>query len=230
MAKKRVSRTRKRELEQPDEFITFSQQMLQLAAKYKVHLSIALGLIVVLGITLAGMLYFADKAENKAFFMLGQGLNKYQTIVKSSDPDQAYMAVADDFKLIIQKYSGKVGGKLARVIFANLCYNAGQYDQAIDLYNTSLSDFGDNQFLKNIVLSSLGYAYEAIGDYKKAATYFEMIASAPDYTMKDEALFNLAQIYSALGDYEGSSSAFKKIISDHDDSIYLEIVKERIPG
>lgn len=230
MVKKRVSRTRKRELEQPDEFITFSQQMLELATKHKFHLSIALGAVVVLSITVAGILYFENRAENTAFFLLGQGLNKYQATVQSSGSEQAYLDVAGDFDLIMQKYSGKVGGKLARIFWANMCFNAGKYDKAIALYNASLSDFGDNQFLKNIVLNSLAYAYEAVGDHAKAAAHFEMLASAADYSMKDEALFNLAQIYAASGNYEQSSSAFKQIVSDHDDSIYLEIAKERIPG
>ncbi|MBL7208326.1 MAG: tetratricopeptide repeat protein, partial [Desulfobacterales bacterium] len=190
----------------------------------------ALGLFVVFSIALAGMLYVTDKAENKAFFLLAQDLNKYQSIIKTSSPDRAYLDVADDFKLIMQQYPRKVGGKFARFMFANICYKAGNYDKAIELYNQALSEFGDNPFFKSLVLNSLGYAYEAKADYKQAATYFEMIASEPDYRMKDEALFNLAQIYAAKGNDDGRLNAFKKIVSDHSDSIYLEIAKEKIPG
>ena len=167
--------------------------------------------------------------KTRPFSCWRQGLNKYQNMLKTSSPEKAYLDVAGDFKLIMQQYPRKAGGKLARYLYANICYNAGNYDKAIELYNQALSDFGDNLFLKNLVLSSLGYAYEAKADYKTAATYFEMIASEPDYRMKDEALFNLAKIYAAMGNDDGCLNAFKKIVSDHRDSIYAEIAKERIP-
>ena len=230
MAQKRVSRSRKRDLEQPDRFTNFTHNLLQFATKHKVYLSVALGLIITLSIAIAGMLYFANKAEDKALALLAQSQNKYQTIIKNSSPDQAYLDVANDFKLIMQKYPGKMGGKLAQFMFANICYQAGYYDQAIELYNQSLSDFGDNPFIKNLILSSLGYSHEAKKEYKPAAKYFEMLVSSPDYSMKDEALFNLAQIYAGMGNYERRLNAFKKIISDHKDSMYLEVAKESIPG
>ncbi|MEE8430290.1 MAG: tetratricopeptide repeat protein [Candidatus Desulfatibia sp.] len=230
MARKRVSRSRKRDLEQPDRFTNFAQNLLQFATKHKVYLCTALGLIITLSIAIAAMLYFANKAEDKALALLAQSQNKYQTIIKNSSPDQAYSDVADDFKLIMQKYSGKIGGKLARFMFANICYQAGKYDQAIELYNQSLSDFGDNPFIKNLILSSLGYSHEAKKEFKTAAKYFEMLVSAPDYRMKDEALFNLAQIYAGMGNYDRRLNALKKIVSDYNDSMYLEIAKENIPG
>jgi len=230
MAFKRVSRARKRDLEEPDRITTLLNELLEFATKYKVHLSTALGFIVVVSIGVAGAFYFKNQAENKASALLSHGLNKYQAIANQNGPGQAYLDVVDDFNLIIRKYSGKEGGKLAKLMFANMCYNSGNFDKAIELYNQSLQDFSENPFLKNLVSSSLGYSHEAQKDYKTAANYFEMIVAAPDYSMQDEALFKLAGAYAAMGNYEGRLNALKKIISDHKDSIYLEVVKEKIPG
>lgn len=225
-----MSRSRKRDLEQPDRLTNFAQNLLQFATKHKIYLSTALGLVITLSIAIAGWLYFANKAEDKALALLAQSQNKYQAIIENSTPELAYLDVANDFKLIMQKYSGKMGGKLAQFIFANICYQAGYYDQAIELYNQSLSDFGDNPFIKNLILNSLGYSHEAKKEYKPAAKYFEMLVSASDYRMKDEALFNLAQIYAGTGNSERRLNALKTIISDYKDSIYLEIAKESLPG
>ena len=230
MALKRVSRARKRDLEEPDRITVFLNELLEFATKYKVHLSSALGVIVVVIIGVAGVFYSTNKAENKASALLSNGLNKYQAIANKNGPGQAYLEVVDDFNLIIRKYSGKEGGKLAKLMFANICYNSGDFGKAIELYNQSLQDFGDNPFLKNLVLSSLGYSHEAQKDYKTAANYFKMLASAPDHSIQDEALFKLAGIYAAMGNYEERLNALKKIISYHNDSIYLEIVKENISG
>jgi len=230
MAFKRVSRARKRDLEEPDRIAIFMNELLEFATKYKVHLTSALAVIVVVAIGVAAIFYFTNKAENKASVLLSHGLNKYQAIADKNSPGQAYLDVVDDFNLIIRKYSGNEGGKLAKLMFANICYNSGNYDKAIDLYNQSLQDFDDNPFLINLVLSSLGYSYEAQKDYTAAANYFKMIVAAPDYRLQDEALFKLAGVYAAMGDYEGRLNSLKKIISDHKDSIYLEIVKENLAG
>ena len=72
--------------------------------------------------------------------------------------------------------------------------------------------------------------YQAKKDYQAAANHFEKIVSEPDVPMKDEALFNLGEIYEKLGNTEKSQAAFKKILSDYTDSIYIEVVKERIAG
>ena len=230
MAFKRVSRARKRDLEEPDRITIFLNELLEFATKYKVHLSAALGVIVVVIIGVAGFFYSTNKAENKASALLSNGLNKYQAIANKNGPGQAYLDVVDDFNLIIRNYSGKKGGKLAKLMFANICYDSGNFDKAINLYNQSLQDFGDNPFLKNLVLSGLGYSHEAQKDYKTAANYFKMIVASSDFSMRDEALFKLAGAYAAMGDYEERLNALKKIISDHKDSIYIEIVKEKMSG
>ena len=145
-------------------------------------------------------------------------------------PDTAYRNVKKDFQLILEKYSGKDTGKLARIIFANICYNGGDYDQAIRLYHTSLEEFNENIFIKNQILSNLGHTYEKKKDSKSAAKYFEMIVSGPDIVMKDEALFHLGKLYAEMGKTDLSINAFKKILSDYTDSIYIEMIREKVAG
>ena len=199
MAFKRVSRARKRDLEEPDRITGFLNEFSEFATKYKVHLLAALGLLVAVIIGVSGVFYFTNKAENKASALLGRGLHKYLTIANQSGLDQAYLEVVDDFNLIINQYSGKQGGKIAKLMFANICYDSGKYGQAIELYNQSLKDFDDNPFLKKLILSSLAYSHLAQKDYRAAADYFEMIASVPDASMQDEALFNLAMVLERQG-------------------------------
>ncbi|OEU68093.1 MAG: hypothetical protein BBJ57_13500 [Desulfobacterales bacterium PC51MH44] len=230
MAKKRISRSRKRDLNEPDEFITFWTKIFEFTSKYRVQFTCALGFIVALIIVVVGIVYFSKKSEDKAFALLQQGITKYQTVLQNNEPDKAYLDVEKDFQLILEKYSVRDGGKLAKFIYANICYNAKEYNKAIELYNKSLVDFNAEPFVKNLVLNGLGYSYKAKNDYKTAVKYFEMLASASDYSIKDEALFNLGGLYAAMGNNDKSMNAFKKILSDHSDSMYIEIVKERTAG
>ena len=48
--------------------------------------------------------------------------------------------------------------------------------------------------------------------------------------MQDEALFNLGRIYHTLGNPEKSKASYEKIVSDHPDSIYIELAKDKVAG
>jgi len=173
---------------------------------------------------------FLKKSEDKAFALLQQGIINYQTELKNSTPEKAFLDVENDLQRVMDKYSNRAGGKLAGFIYANICYAAKDYDKAIELYNKSLINFNHELFIKDLILNGLGYAYLSKKDFKTAAKYFEIIASDPNYKIKDEALFNLGELYAAMGDQDKSTTAFKQIISDHSDSMYIELVKERVTG
>ena len=162
--------------------------------------------------------------------MLGQSMMEYNSLKSQKSPDEVYSAVSGSFENILQKYSSKDSGKLARLMYANICYDAGQYKQAIDLYNASLKDFENHPVIHSQVINSLGYAYEQQKDYSTAVSYFEKISAAPGQILRDEALFHLGRLYDKLGQPEKSKAAYQKILSDHPDFIYIDMVKERIAG
>ena len=228
MAKKRI--TRKQLLKGSDEFISFSSRLLQSAIKYKVQISFALGAIALLVIVVSGIRYFSNKAENRAFTLLNQAVTGYNFIVKDNGPEKAYQDIGQHFDFIIKKYSKKDAAKLAGLIYANICYNAGDYEKATALYNKSLKDFKNYPLIKTFILSGIGYNHEEENDYKAAVNYFEMIVSQSGAIMKDESLFNMGRLYAAMGENEKSIAAFKKIISDYTNSIYIELARERVSG
>ncbi|MBU0545435.1 MAG: hypothetical protein KKH97_08865, partial [Proteobacteria bacterium] len=172
MAKKKV--TRKELLNAPDEFITFSGKLLKIMATYKVQLLYAVGLLILIGIIFSGISYFSYRSEGQAFAMLEKTMKNYEVSLKKNGSEKAFKEIKNDFIKIIDKYSGNSGGKIARIEFANISINSGDTAGAIDLYRKALEDFSDNQTVKNIILSNLGYAYEEKNDLKSAVKYFEM--------------------------------------------------------
>ena len=227
MAKKRVSRSRKRQLEEPDKFISFTTKLLGLLKKYKVPALSVLGVIFAIIIAGSSVYYYSNRAESKASVMLANSLSKYEKIKAKQGAVKACQEVANDFNQIVENNWGKNSAKLARIMYANICYNAGDFDMATKLYNKALYDFENNPFVKNLILSSIAYSQEGKKDYKTAAQYLEMIMSEPDDANKDETLFNLGRLYAVMEDKDKSIEAFNKIISDYKDSSYLELAKEK---
>ena len=225
MAKKKKV-TRKQLLKEPDEFLTFSARLFQFTLEHKYHLFGALGGIILLVLIVTGIRYYSQQRSNEAFSLLEKGRVKYQTLLNECDPRKAIKHVEKQLEQILNKYSDKVGGKLARVTYANICYNGGNPDKAIALYQKALNDF-DEPFYKDLILNDLGYAYEQKGAFKEAAEYFEKIVAGGNPVLKSDALYSLGRLYAALGNVEKSNTAYQKIISEQPDSIYIDLVKER---
>ena len=115
------------------------------------------------------------------------------------------------------------------MILANISFNAGEPDKAIALYKAALEDFNE-PFYRGQIWNGLGYAYETKNDLSKAAEYFESTAAGANEILKGEALFNLGRIYSALGNNEKSLGAYQRVITDHPDSLYADLARERTGG
>ena len=221
-------KTRKQLLKEPDEFITFTGKAIAFVSGYQKQISFTLVAIVALALIFFGYRFFAQRAESKAFSILGQTQSRYETLKKASSASEAYSQVAEPFHGIIKKYGSNAGGRLARVIFANISYEAAQYEKAIVLYKQALNDFKDDKLVYYLILSGLGYAYNQVEDEQNAATYFEKAASATDSQIKEEALFNLGLIYEKLGEADKSQQALQKILNNHPDSIYFNLVEEKL--
>ena len=221
---------RKELLKRPDEFITFTGKLIRLVADYQKQISYALCAIVVVALGFLGYQYFAQRSEAKAFSMFENARSEYEILKKATSAEEAYRNVSDEFEHIIKKYGGNTAGKLARASFANISYNAGDYQKAIELYKPALNDFKDHPLIYHFILSGLGYAYQHLGDNGNAALYFEKVASISDSNIRDEALFNLGLLYERLGDRDKSSQAFQQILSNFPNSMYFDIVEEKLSG
>ena len=229
MAKKR--KTRKELLKEPDEFMTISGKLIGFAVDHKNQLTYAVGIIIALALFISGYRFLSIRSENKASALLDQGLVKYEKLINEKKAaETAYEQVSPDFNMILNKYGSKPSGKIARLTYANICYKAQKYDQAIELYKVSLKEFENDPAIYNQVLGSLGYAYEQLKDYSSAAGYFEKLTQASGPIVRSEALYRLGWIYDELGQPEKSKAAFNKILSDHKDFIYFDLVKERMSG
>jgi tetratricopeptide (TPR) repeat protein len=222
--------TRKQLLKEPDEFITISGKLINWLTAYKQQAIVAGIAIVVLLAGIAGFQAYSRHAENRASALLAEALTQYQKALKANDPVKAYQTVEKSFTQILDDYSSRSMGKIASVEFANICYRAGEYDKAISLYSKAESDFSDASTYKNLILSSLGYAYEGKKDYASAAKYFEMLTTSGNNTMKDLNLYSLASVYEKMGDKDKSKATFARIAADFPNSMYLEIAKEKSMG
>jgi tetratricopeptide (TPR) repeat protein len=221
---------RKRLLKEPDQFITFSKKLIDFGRSHKKALLI--GGVAVLALVAAGIsaLQISVHNEKKASTLVEKAVAKYSAALKATNPKTAYQRVKPDFNHIFKQYSSEKAVRIARIVYGNICYKAGDADQAISMYTRALDDFGQSKALKPLLLSGLGHAYMLKKEYPQALRYFKMITADNEKTLKSDALFNLAWLYEKAGDKKKSTAAYEQLLTDFPDSLYSQLAKEKVSG
>ncbi|MFZ0134164.1 MAG: tetratricopeptide repeat protein [Desulfobacterales bacterium] len=224
--KKKVSR--KKLLKEPDEFLTHSARLFQFVVTHKYQMLGALGGVILLVLSFSAWSYHARQKTNESLSQLQKNWNRYEALRDQKDkgPVQAYQEVKADFEQLIAESGDTPGGRMARVVYADICYDAGEADKAIALYQGALDNFSQ-PFYRNQILNGLGYAYEAKHQPEKALEYFDKVATSSDPVLRAGALFNMGRLYAAQGQAEKSRQAYRKIVADSPQSLYAELAGER---
>jgi len=184
------------------------------------------GAIIGVIVVFSGIMFSFKKSENTASDLVAKAAITY---AQANDPIKGFDAVKDDFEAVFADYSNTSAGRMGKVKFAKICFDAGEYDRAFELYKEALEIFKTGG-LKNFLLSCLGHVSQARKDLDQAKAYFLQIEKDSSTLLKDEALFALAGIYEAENDYESSLKMYEKIVSGPGKSLYRDIAESRIKG
>jgi tetratricopeptide (TPR) repeat protein len=228
MAKNRI--TRKQLLNEPDEFITTTTRIIDWA-KENLRLLI-IGACVFLGVAVSISIYtyHRQRQTNMAETLLGQALAKYQATMETKDTVAALDAVRKDFDGLLASYANVPAGRVATVMYGNICLAGQDYNDAVIHYKAALPHFGVESNLSNVILNGLGTAYQKMGDYNKAVSYFKQIADGTGTILKDASLFNLGWLYRQLGRSDESNKAYERLGVEFPQSMYADLVKGKSAG
>ncbi len=221
----RVSNERRRELEELDPFQENLLKIIEYAKTYKTQLVLmALGIVAVI-VIFSIVIFNIKSSENKASLFLNESLTKYNNI---QNPEEGFKAVENDFSKLLEDYPNTAAGKMAKINFAKICYEASSYKKAYTFYKDALADYKNDPAMESLLLSSLGRTCLALDNFKEAEVYFVKITKKSEALLKDEALFNLGMIAEKTGDKNASHEYYKKIVSEYPDSIYKVLAQSKL--
>lgn len=230
MAQKRISRARKRDLEQPDEFLSLTSRLLDKARTHWKLFSAGIGvlLVVLAGVLVAG--YFSEKAEDKAFVLLNQTMGRYAAERASQDAQKALDAVTPDFENLFAKYGDRQGGMAGRLMFAQLNYQADRAEVAIAQYTAAAKGFPEGSYALSAVWSGLGYAQAADGKPEDAIKSFSKIIAGQDTVLKADALYQLALLYRKTGQDDEYGKSLQALRDKYPEFMYADMLTESTDG
>lgn len=160
---------------------------------------------------------YVEKKNNQAAQLLEYeaSLTLIDAQIYFEDPDaqkEAFQAAISQFQEIIQKYPRTDSSPLARYKMGNSYSAIGEYENAIESYETFMEKDGPKHGITPLVVQRMGYAYLKLGKTKESEKYFKMVTSESRANNRDVSLYELAQIIETKGDDEEAISIYQEII------------------
>jgi tetratricopeptide (TPR) repeat protein len=199
VAKRRIT---KKQLREPDEFITVGAKAMKYATTHLTY--IGLGVLLLAAIIVAIVLWHQHQTvrEDMAFTLLGRGITLYQQEEKRED-------ALPIFTELINDYAGTTAGKVALLYRGRSFMLQGDYDQAIADFRLFLKR-SSQSFLRAIALNALGNSYSAKGEYQQAIDNFKKVIASGDEWLKPYALLQMGMCWEKLGETKKAAEAYQK--------------------
>jgi predicted negative regulator of RcsB-dependent stress response len=215
----------KKELEGPDAF----QSTMEIIADYISENQTRFYAIVVAVIAAAviafGIYMYWSSYQSSAREMYAKAQNIARNI---STPDDA-RANVKVYQELINKYPHSWSARVSYYHLGNIYYNLGEIDNAITEYKKFVSSTrSDTAGIKFLVLSSLGYCYEAKKDLKVALEYFEKAQKSDNVGFESIGFRNIARIYEQLNDKKNALENYKNALQKTTDPSMTIFIKRKI--
>ena len=118
----------------------------------------------------------------------------------------------------------------SKIRYADICYAAGRYEQAAGLYAQALTDFGEDNFYRALLLNSLGHAHWQNRELEQALTDFGRIAEIPDAPLRAQALFAMVNLHADMGQPQKAQDAYRRLLDGFPDSDLVQVAREFVSG
>ena len=220
----------KKQLKQPDEFISFTDHAFRFVASHSKKF--AIGGTAVLLIVLAVVFYqmWEKNKEGEADQQFNQALQVYQQVSSPyrEEAPPEYKKALEKFDEVAKKFSGTSAGKLALLYKGDLDLKLGEFEEAAKTYQTFLSKMGKEKLYSLLAMDGLGYAYEGQKKYDQALeTYQKMIATDAGFE-SGEAYLKIGRCYEKLGKNKEAAENYRSFLKASPKSLMANVVSRKV--
>ena len=220
---KRITR---KDIKQPDEFITFSARAIEFAQAHTREIIIAVASVVALGLLIWAVSAYSNKKEAQASLLLAQAqalLHPISTEARAgqpvpaeakADPEAAARALVL-LQDVVENYKRTEASRVARILLGQRYYEEGDYDAAIDTYEAFLKKASAKPELKAMAREGLAYAHEAKEDFAQAVICYEELSKSSLTNVQGWAYLGMARCYEKLGEDQKATDAYRTLLADH---------------
>ena len=227
MPTKKVSR--KKLLNEPDEFISTTGKVIQFLKTHQRQVAQVSTVVLIVVAAIAGGFYYFRWQEGKALTVQDQALQLYQEAYRTSMENPAaekkedYQKALDKFKESLSVYSRGNTGQVSEIFIGHCYFAMKEYDQAQAAYAKCL----DGPF-RNLALNGMAYIFETKGDYPKALENFEKNMGNGNQPYQVESMLGAARCYEALKQKPKALEIYEKALAQAPKSTMAEFIRWKV--
>lgn len=204
----------KKKLKEPDEFIDFTEKTFRFITNHPKQLAAGGGIVFVILLSIFLFSQWEKKNEEDAHREFGLVVENYQEVsspYREGSPSE-YKNLLEKFDEVIKKFPRTSWGKLSSLYKGNIHLRLGEFEEAIEAYQTFLQKGGKEKLFRLFAMEGLGYAHEGKKDYQKALNaYQETLETGGSFKMAD-AYLNIARCYEKLGKNKEAFENYKTFL------------------
>jgi len=213
-----LKRITRKDLRQPDQFLTLTGRLLDLSRQHKASLFASLTLVVIVALSLWGWDLYRTRHNRLAAQEYSRGLALFHK--------RQYPAASQTFARVAA-YRWSSYRSLGLLYEANSHIALQEFSKAVPALRELVRRETKDPFLRQLALLSLGYAHERTGRWRDAATSFAEAAKIPGPFQEDALLgkgrssLQAGDLKEALNSYRHYLSSFQA--SDRSSQVALQI-------
>jgi len=218
----------KKELKGPDIFQSTFERISDYISENKIRFYVFFTSIVA-AVTIAfGIYLYWNNYQTSAVEIYAKAQENMIRSAQTQSPELAKESIKM-YKELIDKYPSSWSAQMARYHLGNIYYHTGEIDNAIAAYKDFVSSAqSDNNGIKFLSLTSLGYCFEAKKDIKGALSYFEEAQKASKPGFESIGFRNIARIYEQLNDKKKALENYQNALPMTIDPSTMIFIKRKI--
>jgi len=218
----------KQELKGPDIFQSTFERIVDYISENTTRFYVIIASIVV-ALTIAfGIYLYWNNYQTSAAELYVKAQDNMTRAAQTRSPE-LFRESIKMYKELIEKYPSSWSAQMGRYHLGNIYYHAGQMDNAIATYKDFVSSAkSDDNGLKFLALTSLGYCFENNKDIKGALSYFEEAQKASKPGFESIAFRNIGRIYEQLNDNKKALENYQNALQKTTDPSMTIFIKKKI--
>lgn len=222
MAKK----LRRKDLRQPDEFVTITMKFGQWLRDNQRLVAFAVGALVIVVVSIAIAVQISSSSRISSSSSLWIALNSAAAPVVAPDDQEDFpeeiehfktyearsKASVSSFQKVIDEHEGSPAGQAARLGLASTKFSLGEFAEARTLYEAFLSDTSGLQMYEAVAVEGAGFCYEAQKNYDKALEYFRRLEKIDNGDQQDLAKYHQGRILELMNKQSDAAELYRGVV------------------
>jgi predicted negative regulator of RcsB-dependent stress response len=223
VAEQRLSR---KEIRQPDQFVSLSVQIAVWIKAHTVFLIYGIGMVAVAATLMTGWWAWQKHREQQAYIALYEATKFMRT------PSANHSKAVEQLQTLVSDYRGTAAAALAYWHLGHLYFEGENYPAALTSYRQAQQRLSksDQPLMVALVTLDVAYAQEASGACDPdAITGFESVLQLPAHWLRGEAYLGIGRCHEKTGISRQAVAIYERALSDREiDEVTRQMISERL--